>query len=71
MGQFKIIGTNYPWKEGIQMKGYASAQGNIIAKSKVNIHLKSLKILFFRTSRPFSIKLGAYPCVKKIQNCSN
>jgi hypothetical protein len=36
------------------------------------IHLKFLKIFFFRTSRPKSIKLGTnYPWVKGIQVCSN
>jgi hypothetical protein len=47
----------------MQRKGIALLQGEIIGKF--------LKI-FFRTSRPNSIKLGTnYPWVKGIQVCSN
>jgi hypothetical protein len=39
---------------------------------RVKIHWKFLKIFFFRTSKPISVKLGTnHPWVKGILNCSN
>jgi hypothetical protein len=43
------------------MEGIALLQGEIIAK-KIKYSLKKMKIFFYRTSRPNSIKLGTnYP----------
>jgi hypothetical protein len=54
------LGTNYPRGEGILN---CSNEGDCTSPrgdnyKRVKIHLKFLKIFFFRTSRPISIKLG-------------
>jgi hypothetical protein len=55
-----ILDTNHPWGEGIQVSSnegeYPSPRGDIYSK-RVKIHPKNFKI-FFRTTRPKSIKLG-------------
>jgi hypothetical protein len=62
-----IHDTNYPWMKGIQI---CSKEGDGPSpkgdnSERVKIHLKFSKILFSRTSRPKSIKLGTnYPWVK-------
>ena len=68
------LGTNHPWGEGIlnsyNEEDWLSPRGD--NHKRVKIHWKFLKIFFFRTSRPISIKLGInHPWVKEILNCSN
>ena len=68
------LGTNHSWVKGIQV---CSKEGDSPSprgdnSERVKIHWKFLKIFFFRTNRPNSIKLGTnYPWVKGIQVCSN
>ena len=68
------LGTNHPWVKGIQV---CSKEGDSPSprgdnSKRVKIHWKFLKIFFFRTNGPNSIKLGTnYPWVKGIQVCSN
>jgi hypothetical protein len=61
------LGTNHPWRERIQVslkEGEAPSPRGDNSK-RVKIHRKFFKI-FFRNSRPKSIKLGTnYPLVKK------
>jgi hypothetical protein len=67
------LGTNHSWREKIQV---CSKEGDSPSprgdnSERVKIHWNFLKIFFFRTCRPNSIKLSAnYPCVKGIQVCS-
>ena len=68
------LGTNHPWVKGIQVcsneKDIPSPRGD--NHKRVKIHWKFLKIFFFRTGRPISIKLGInHPWVMEILNCSN
>jgi hypothetical protein len=69
------LGTNHPWGERIQV---CSNEGDCLSprgdnSETVKIHRKfKIKIFFFRTSRPNSIKLSTnYLWVKGIQVCSN
>jgi hypothetical protein len=86
MGSFKIffsrttgpiltrLGTHHPWRERIQvsLKEGDSPSPRGDNSERVKIHRQFLKIIFSRTSRPKSIKLGTnYPLVKRIQVCSN
>jgi hypothetical protein len=67
------LNTNHPWVKGIQV---CSKEGDIPSprgdnRERVKLHSKFLKIFFFRTNRPNSIKLGTnYPWIKEIQVCS-
>jgi hypothetical protein len=71
---FNQIWHTSPWREGIQ---FCSNEGERLSprgdnSKEVNIHLKFLKILFLRTSKPSSIKLSTNCLfVKGIQVCSN
>jgi hypothetical protein len=70
---FTRLGTNHPWVKGIQVcskKGDSPSQMGDNSE-RVKIHWQILKIFFFRTNGPNSIKLGTnYLWVKEIQVCS-
>jgi hypothetical protein len=67
------LGTKQPWVKGIQN---CTNEGQFLSprgynSKRVKIHWKHFKI-FYRTSRPISIKLCTnQPQVKGIQNCTN
>jgi hypothetical protein len=68
-----ILGTNHPWGKRIQVYSNEgerpSPRGDNSKKNKNTT--KFFKILYSRTTRPNSIKLGTnYPWVKVIQVCS-
>jgi hypothetical protein len=68
------LGTNHPWREGIQVclnEGqHLSASGD--NRKRVKIYKKCLKIIFSRTTRPISSRLGTnHPWEEGNQVCSN